>query len=149
MTCEFPQNEILSLSTFFWLENLFCYFCYRRSKFPLSTTSRTLLLFFWLKTSAATVQRKFPLNNQKFSFYTTVVSGYLRRRSYFLSEDSQQEVTLLVRREGAGDDEVAAWRKLVATNPLPDVGKRGRASHGHVVSEEVNVLRPNVSIGNL
>lgn len=66
-----------------------------------------------------------------------------------LSEDSQQEVSLLVWRKGAWDDEVAAWRKLVATNPLPDVGKRGRVSHGHVVSEEVNVLRSHVSIGNL
>lgn len=78
-----------------------------------------------------------------------MVRGYLRGRSGLLTEDSQQEVSLLVRPKGAWDDKVAAWKDLVATHHLSDVAKRGRFSHGRVVSEEVDVLRSHVGIRNL
>lgn len=87
-------------------------------------------------------------NGDDTSTHHFLVSGYLRERSWFLTEDSEKEISLLVRFKSAWNDKVTAWRKLVAIHHLPGIGKREAGFHGFRKSQ-VQVLRSHESIRNL
>ena len=61
-------------------------------------------------------------------------------RRFLFAEDTQQEVSLVVRSEGGRHYDVVAWWDLVSTDHLARVAER-RARHRPVVLEEVLVHR--------
>src|SRR6218665_2092239 len=109
-------------------------------KFHFSTKSAPCPCIFGCKTSFVGFRKAADIPE---------ISGYLRGWSCLLTEDSQQKISLLVLPKGAWDDEVAAWKELMTTHHLSHVAKSGRFSDGRVVSEEVDILRPHVNMGNL
>lgn len=65
------------------------------------------------------------------------LTKYLQSPSLLLAEDPHQEVGLMVRLEGGGDQQVLAGWEREALRDLPGVNVSAAASLGGVVAEEI------------